>query len=67
MTPVVWSPPAIRDVFNPSRNLAESFGGSDVTIREIVTGPYRIVYRLRGGIAEVATVFRGSRKFPELP
>ena len=40
---------------------------SDVTIREIVTGPYRIVYRLRGGVAEVATVFRGSRQFPELP
>ena len=39
---------------------------SDVTIREIVTGPYRIVYRLLGGVAEVATVFRGSRQFPRL-
>jgi toxin ParE1/3/4 len=37
----------------------------DPTIREIITPPYRIVYRLRSGVVEVATVFRGSRQFPE--
>lgn len=37
----------------------------DQTIREIITPPYRIVYRLRGGVVEVATVFRGSRRFPD--
>jgi len=34
-------------------------------IREVITSPYRIVYRLRGGVAEVVTVFRGSRQFPD--
>jgi toxin ParE1/3/4 len=37
----------------------------DPSIREVVLSPFRIVYRLRGGIAEIATVFRGSRAFPE--
>lgn len=36
----------------------------DPALREVIVGPYRIVYRLRGGTAEVATVFRGSREFP---
>jgi addiction module RelE/StbE family toxin len=34
-------------------------------IREIILPPYRIVYRLRGGAAEIATVFRASRQFPK--
>jgi toxin ParE1/3/4 len=34
-------------------------------IREIVVNPYRIVYRRRPGSVEIATVFRGSREFPE--
>lgn len=34
-------------------------------IRELIVRPYRIVYRLRGGVAEIITVFRGSREFPE--
>ena len=38
----------------------------DPDIREVVLAPYRIVYRLRAGIVEIATVFRGSRRFPEL-
>ena len=37
----------------------------DPQIREIVLTPYRIVYRLRTGTVEIATVFRGSRGFPE--
>jgi addiction module RelE/StbE family toxin len=35
------------------------------TIREIILSPYRIVYRLRDGVAEIVTVFRASRQFPE--
>jgi len=38
----------------------------DSTIREVITSPYRIVYRLRGNVAEIVTVFRGSRQFPDL-
>ena len=38
----------------------------DPEIREIIISPYRIVYRLRVGLVEIATVFRGSREFPEL-
>lgn len=34
-------------------------------IREIILPPYRIVYRFLGGVAEVVTVFRASRQFPE--
>jgi toxin ParE1/3/4 len=36
----------------------------DPTIREIILSPYRIVYRYRAGVAEIATVFRSSRQFP---
>jgi addiction module RelE/StbE family toxin len=34
-------------------------------IREIIHRPYRVVYRLRPGVVEVATVFRSSRLFPD--
>lgn len=37
----------------------------DPTIREVITSPYRIVYRLRAGVTEVVTVFRASRQFPD--
>jgi len=36
-------------------------------IREIIVQPYRIVYRLRPGLVEIATIFRASRLFPEQP
>ena len=36
----------------------------DLTLREVIVGPYRVVYRLRQNVIEVATVFRGSRLFP---
>jgi addiction module RelE/StbE family toxin len=36
----------------------------DAAIREIILPPYRIVYRLRDGNAEIVTVFRASRQFP---
>ncbi len=35
-------------------------------LREIIVRPYRIVYRVRAGRVEIATVFRASRLFPEL-
>lgn len=34
-------------------------------IREIIVGHFRVVYRIRGEMIEVATVFRGSREFPQ--
>jgi plasmid stabilization system protein ParE len=37
----------------------------DPTRREVIAAPYRIVYRLREGVAEIVTVFRGSRRFPD--
>ncbi len=37
----------------------------DATLREAIAAPYRIVYRLRNGVAEIVTVFRDSRQFPE--
>ena len=35
-------------------------------IREVIVKPYRIVYRTRPGVVEIATVFRASRLFPDL-
>jgi addiction module RelE/StbE family toxin len=43
----------------PERNTPE--------IREVIVRSYRVVYRFRVGVVEIATVFRGSRLFPELP
>jgi len=34
-------------------------------LREVLVTPYRVVYRLSPGLVEIATVFRGSRQFPE--
>ncbi|HBZ69692.1 MAG TPA: type II toxin-antitoxin system RelE/ParE family toxin [Deltaproteobacteria bacterium] len=33
-------------------------------LREVIVRPYRIVYRLRPDLVEIATVFRASRLFP---
>lgn len=35
----------------------------DESIREVIHGNYRIVYRLRDEVVEVATVFHGARLF----
>ena len=35
----------------------------DESIREVIHGNYRIVYRLRQDVVEVATVFHGARLF----
>ena len=32
-------------------------------IREVIVGRYRVVYRLKAGVVEIATVFRGSMQF----
>ena len=36
----------------------------DAAVREVIHGPYRIIYELRGDAVEVVTVFRASRLFP---
>ena len=38
---------------------------NDPMIREVLVGSYRVVYGLIHGQAEIVTVFRGSRLFPE--
>jgi toxin ParE1/3/4 len=38
---------------------------NDPSIREVIVKPYRVVYRLKSGLVEIATVFRASRMFPE--
>jgi addiction module RelE/StbE family toxin len=35
-------------------------------IREVITRPYRVVYRYRGESVEIATVFRSSRQIPDI-
>jgi plasmid stabilization system protein ParE len=40
------------------------FGQPD--LRELIVRPYRLVYRLRGEIVEIATVFHAARMFPDL-
>jgi toxin ParE1/3/4 len=35
-------------------------------VREVIHAPFRIVYRLRDDVVEIATVFRSSRLFPGL-
>lgn len=35
----------------------------DESIREVIHGNYRIVYRLRSDVVEIATVFHGTRLF----
>ena len=35
----------------------------DESVREVIQGNYRIVYRLRNGVVEIATVFYGTRLF----
>ena len=39
---------------------------SDPHIREVIYGPYRLVYELRVGRIEILTVFRSERDFPRI-
>ena len=95
MTPIVWSPQALRDIESirtyiaqDSPRVAELVVGriiqaverliifpesgrkvperDDPEIREVIESPYRVVYRVRAGRVEIATVFRASRLFPYL-
>lgn len=34
-------------------------------LREVIEGNYRLVYRVRGQIVEILTVFEGHRLFPD--
>jgi len=36
----------------------------DESIRELIVGEYRVVYRLEGEVAVLLTIFRSSRLFP---
>jgi len=94
VTPIIWSPQAIRDVESICAFIAQdspsyaeliarrlvaaterlqSFPESgrvvpehqDSVIREVIVRPYRIVYRFRGDVVEIATVFRSARQFPD--
>jgi addiction module RelE/StbE family toxin len=38
----------------------------DDHLREVIVPPFRIVYRVSSGLAEIVTVFRASRQFPEI-
>ena len=95
MTPIRWSPQAIRDVeairdyiAQDSRRYAQLTVDRIITsverlrvfpqsgrvvperadpeIREVIVGPFRVVYRYRSGVVDIATVFRGSRLFPSI-
>lgn len=35
-------------------------------IREVIVSSYRVVYRYRSGVVEIATVFRASRLLPAI-
>lgn len=37
-----------------------------IKLREIITGRFRIVYRSQVDVVEIVTVFRGSRRFPDI-
>ena len=95
MTPIRWSPQAVRDVeairdyiAQDSQRYAQltvdriissverlrAFPQSgrvvperaDPDIREVMVGPFRVVYRYRSGVVGIATVFRGARLFPTI-
>ena len=53
----------VRD-FPESGRVVPELG--DPAVREVIHGAYRVVYELRGPVAEVLTVFRASRRFPPL-
>jgi len=92
VTPIRWSPQAVRDVEAIREYIAQdsqryaqltvdriiasverlrAFPQSgrmvperaDPEIREVIVGPFRVVYRYRSGVVDIATVFRGSRLF----
>jgi len=51
--------------FPESGRMVPEFGRPN--LRELIVRPYRLVYRLRGDIIEVVTVFHAARMYPERP
>lgn len=47
-----------------SGRIVPEYGRED--LREFIFGNYRIVYRLRGDLIEVAAVVHGARRMPDL-
>lgn len=50
--------------FPQSGRVVPEHGSAEV--REVIVGPFRVVYRYRGSTVEIATVFRSSRLFPRI-
>ncbi len=50
--------------FPESGRMVPEFGLPN--LREIILSPFRIVYRLRGDVVEVVTVFHAARVLPNL-
>jgi toxin ParE1/3/4 len=50
--------------FPESGRMVPEFGRPN--LRELVVRPYRLVYRLRGDVVDVVTVFHAARLFPGL-
>jgi plasmid stabilization system protein ParE len=67
LTTPTWSSNGSSPPWNDSRTtraLDVSYPElGDESIREVIHGNYRIVYRLRHDVVEIATVFHGARLF----
>jgi plasmid stabilization system protein ParE len=50
--------------FPESGRMVPEFGRPN--IRELVIRPYRLVYRLRGDVVEIVTVFHAARSIPDV-
>ena len=50
--------------FPESGRMVPEFGRPN--LRELIVRPYRLVYRVRGEVIEVVTVFHAARMFPDL-
>lgn len=51
--------------FPRSGRIVPEFGRAD--LREVIVRPYRVVYRVREGAVEIATVVHAARLFRHLP
>ena len=50
--------------FPESGRMVPEFGLPN--LRELIIRPYRVVYRLKGDVVEIVTVFHSARMFPAL-
>jgi plasmid stabilization system protein ParE len=58
---IVLSVERLRDFPRSGRIVPER---ADPNIREVIVGPFRVVYRLQHESVQVVTVFRSSRQLP---